>query len=175
MNDKLGKKIRKCRRIAVNALDHLARGVRVVKAHIEIEAMMRERIPHLIRCAPAHVLPEIRTHNLHTLANNANGEKGNTRPYQILHGTICLRRINKISDDLRIQQIETNTGKHENAKKNNALPMRAKIVYQEGGIMPERDAFQEDSQKKKKNRRPKRSKFLKIKMSHVNFQTKFNH
>jgi len=124
--------------------------MRVVKAHIEIEAVVRERIPHLIRRAPAHILPQIRTHNLHALANNANGEKGNTRPYQILHGTICLRRIDKISNNLGIEQIETNAGKHENAKKNNALPMGAKIVYQEGGIMPEGDAFQEDSRSEKK-------------------------
>lgn len=152
MNDKLRKKIGKRRRIAVNALDHLARRMRVVKAHIEIEAVVRERIPHLIRRAPAHVLPQIRTHNLHTLANNANSEKRNTRPYQILDSTICLRRIDKISDDLGIEQIETNTGEHENAEKNNALPMGAKIVYQEGGIMPERDAFQEDSQSKKRKK-----------------------
>ena len=145
MDDKLRKKIGKRRRIPVNALDHLARSVRVMKAHIEIEAVVRERIPHLIRRTPTHVLPQIRTHNLHALANNPNGEKGNTRPYQILHGTICLRRIDKISYNLGIEQIETNAGKHENAEKNNALPMGAKIVYQEGGIMPERDAFQEDS------------------------------
>ena len=150
--------------------------MRVVKAHIEIETVVRERIPHLIRRTPAHILPEIRTQNLHALANNANGEKRDTRPYQILHGAICLRRIDEISDNLGIEQIETNTGEHENAKKNNALPMGAKIVYQEGGIMPERDAFQEDSRSGcEKNGHPNRSKFLKITMSHVNFQTKFNH
>ena len=150
MDDKLRKKIGKCRCIAVNALDHLARSVRVMKAHIEVEAVVRERIPHLIRCAPTHVLAEIRTHNLHALANNANSEKRDTRPYQILHGTICLRRIDEISDNLGIEQIETNAGKHEHAKKNNALPMGAKIVYQEGGIMPEGDAFQKDSRSEKK-------------------------
>ena len=149
MDDKLRKKIGKRRRIAVNALDHLARRVRVVKAHIEIEAVVRKRIPHLIRRAPAHILPQIRTHNLHALANNANSEKGNTRPYQILDSTICLRRIDEISDDLGIEQIETNASEHENAQKNNALPMGAKIVYQEGGIMPERDAIQKDSRGEK--------------------------
>ena len=116
------------RGVTVDTLDHFTRCVSMVEIHVEIEAVMRKVVTHFVGGAPADVLAKVGADDLYALANDANGEEGNACPDKVFGRSVSLCRVDKVANNLGIEQVEANAGKHEYAEPDDTFPIGAEIL-----------------------------------------------
>ena len=133
------KEIRERVHVPVDALDHLARGVRVVERHIEPQAVVGQVGAQFVGRPPAHVLAEIGRRDGGRLLQQGHAEKEQCRPQKCLRGGAALCRVDELARDLRIEELEADGTKKEHGEQDDRRPLRPKVVDEQVPVLSEGD------------------------------------
>ena len=146
MNDKLGEEIGEGRGVTVDTLDHFTGATNVVEAHVQVQTVEGEVVPHLVRCPPAYILAEVGAQDLYDLSREPDTEKQESGEDEVGYEAVGLRRVDEESKDLRVCEVQTDTRSHAEGKCQDSGLVRAEIPRQEGKIVPKGDArFADDA------------------------------
>jgi hypothetical protein len=109
-DDKLGEEIGQFVHVAVHTLDQFAGGVHLMKGHIQAQQMFGQRGAQRIGGAPAHVDAQVGCGDRDHAPGQAGGDKGEARVGQRREVATALRGVDKVADDLRVDQLQRDAG-----------------------------------------------------------------
>ena len=117
--------------VAVDTLDELARGARLVKGEVETQDVEREIRAQRVRRGPAEVLTDVLTDGSEDLCDERDRHEGDREPREVRHLRAGGGLIDERSEQLRVQQLQEDARDEEDGKRRRPPPLRADIPGEE--------------------------------------------
>ena len=126
-------------RVAVDALDHLARCAVVVVGHIQREGVGGEVLADVVGGGPAHALGEVGGEDLHELLDHRDGYEGARSGRECPHSGALLRLVYEVADDLREGELEAQAEEEQDAQGEDEWELWAEVAPEEAAVLSRLD------------------------------------
>ena len=126
-------------RVAVHALDHLARGAVVVVGHVQREGVGGEVLADVVCGGPAHALGEVGSEDLHELLDHRDGDEGARRGGERPHSGSLLRFVYEVADDLREGELEAQAEEEQDSQGDDKRELGAQVAPEEAAVLSRLD------------------------------------
>ncbi len=109
--------------ITVDALDHFARGVVVVEAHIQVKAVPGQLSAQGIGRGPGDIFAHVGDPDCHHLLDEGDADKQQRRDHQAVERAVPQGGVDKIAHDLRVDHLQANIAKQQDGQQDKTTPL----------------------------------------------------
>ena len=135
----LGEKLGQGGHVAVDALDQLAGGVRLVKGHVQAQDVGGQVAAQGVGGRPGNALAEIGRPKADGLDDDGRAQVDQGRPRQFPGRRPGLGGVDKRAHDLRVDQLQANARDQKPGQQQDARPLRPQILDQQFPVGMDRD------------------------------------
>ena len=138
-DDERGEEVRQGCDVAVDAFDHLARGVFLVEAHVEVEDVGRQVGAELVGGGPPDVLGEPGGDDGEALVGHRDAHEPQGDRHQRPSGFTVDGAVEESADELRVDELEGDDEHDEERQQGDAGALGPQVGLQQSEVSPDRD------------------------------------